>query len=141
METLLQGKSFVTGLDEQIVYDQLDGDDNAVWSLLLAAGYLKDLKPGTCRYAQNKDVYAAVTNLETLGMFEAMVKGWFKGSVRIVYNEFIKAMLSDNVRMMNKNQGSTCPGIYHDRVHAGCCLRRGSDHHDRHVAPLRLRNR
>ena len=38
-------------------------------------------------------------------MFEAMVKGWFKGSVRIVYNEFIKAMLSDNVRMMNKKSG------------------------------------
>ena len=41
MEMLLQGKSFVTELDEQIVYDQLDDDDNAVWSLLLAAGYLK----------------------------------------------------------------------------------------------------
>lgn len=44
MEELQQGKSFVTELDEQIVYDQLDGDDNAIWSLLLAAGYLKILK-------------------------------------------------------------------------------------------------
>ncbi len=105
METLLQGKSFVTGLDEQIVYDQLDGDDNAVWSLLLAAGYLKTLNLEYVGMHKTKMYTLAVTNLETLGMFEAMVKGWFKGSVRIVYNEFIKAMLSDNVRMMNKKSG------------------------------------
>ncbi len=101
METLLQGKSFVTELDEQIVYDQLDDDDNAVWSLLLAAGYLKTLNLEYVGVRKTKMYTLAVTNLETLGMFEAMVKGWFKGSVRIVYNEFIKAMLSDNVRMMN----------------------------------------
>lgn len=110
METLLQGKSFVTGLDEQIVYDQLDGDDNAVWSLLLAAGYLKTLNLEHVGMHKTKMYTLAVTNLETLGMFEAMVKGWFKGSVRIVYNEFIKAMLSDNVRMMNKKSGIDLSG-------------------------------
>ena len=30
-----------TEIDEQIVYDQLNGDERAVWSLLLASGYLK----------------------------------------------------------------------------------------------------
>ena len=34
-------------------------------------------------------------------MFRKMVKGWFGGDTEIVYNEFIKAMLNDNVRMMN----------------------------------------
>lgn len=101
METLLQGKSFVTELDEQIVYDQLDGDDNAVWSLLLAAGYLKILNLEYVGIRKTKTYTLTITNMETLGMFENMVKGWFRGSVRIVYNEFIKAMLNDNVRMMN----------------------------------------
>ena len=30
-----------------------------------------------------------------------MVKGWFRGGSRTACNEFIKAMLDDNVRMMN----------------------------------------
>lgn len=38
MEQLLQGESFVTELDEQVVFNQLGRDNNAVWSLLLAAG-------------------------------------------------------------------------------------------------------
>ncbi len=101
MEMLLQGKSFVTELDEQIVYDQLDDDDNAVWSLLLAAGYLKIVNLEYVGIRKTKTYTLTITNMETLGMFENMVKGWFKGSVRIVYNEFIKAMLNDNVRMMN----------------------------------------
>ncbi len=101
MEALLQGKSFVTELDEQIVYDQLDDDDNAVWSLLLAAGYLKIVNLEYVGIRKTKTYTLTITNMETLGMFENMVKGWFKGSVRIVYNEFIKAMLNDNVRMMN----------------------------------------
>ncbi len=95
------GKSFVTELDEQIVYDQLDDDDNAVWSLLLAAGYLKIVNLEYVGIRKTKTYTLTITNMETLGMFENMVKGWFKGSVRIVYNEFIKAMLNDNVRMMN----------------------------------------
>ncbi len=40
----MQGKSFRTELDEQIVFNQLDGDANAVWSILLATGYLKVLE-------------------------------------------------------------------------------------------------
>lgn len=101
MEDLLQGKSFMTELDEQIVYDQLDGDDNAIWSLLLAAGYLKILKLDHVGIRKKKVYTLTITNMETAGMFEDMVKGWFKGSAKTAYNEFIKALLNDNVRMMN----------------------------------------
>ncbi len=41
MEDLLKGESFHASIDEQLVYDQLDGNENAIWSLLLASGYLK----------------------------------------------------------------------------------------------------
>ena len=41
MEDLLKGESFHVSIDEQLVYDQLDGNENAIWSLLLASGYLK----------------------------------------------------------------------------------------------------
>ena len=41
MEELLQGRQIVVTFDEQIVFDQLGRNENAIWSLLLASGYLK----------------------------------------------------------------------------------------------------
>lgn len=41
-EILLRGESIYSPIDEQIVYNQLNGNERAVWSLLLASGYLKE---------------------------------------------------------------------------------------------------
>ena len=41
MEELLQGKEIVVNFDEQIIFEQLNQDENAIWSLVLASGYLK----------------------------------------------------------------------------------------------------
>lgn len=102
-ERLLSGKSIITRIDEQIVYNQLDLDENAIWSLLLASGYLKIVsreeqeKP----YGEWRQSYElAVTNLEVMIMFRGMVHGWFAVSASN-YNAFIKALLSDDLRAMN----------------------------------------
>ena len=42
-ELLLQGESIKSEIDEKIIYSQLDDDDEAIWTLLLASGYLKVL--------------------------------------------------------------------------------------------------
>ncbi len=41
MEDLLSGKTLRTQMDEQIVFSQLGRKESAVWSLLLAGGYLR----------------------------------------------------------------------------------------------------
>ena len=41
METLLKGECIETEIDEQIIFERLEEEDNALWSLLLASGYLK----------------------------------------------------------------------------------------------------
>ncbi|MDE7206044.1 MAG: PD-(D/E)XK nuclease domain-containing protein, partial [Lachnospiraceae bacterium] len=101
METLLQGKSFEAELDERIVFDQLDGSANAVWSLLLATGYLKVLDLKYVGERKRKVYTLALTNMEAECIFENMVKGWFGGNTETYYNEFINALLNDNVRKMN----------------------------------------
>ena len=40
-ESLLQGDAVIEEIDEQIIYNQLDDNDQAIWSLLLASGYLQ----------------------------------------------------------------------------------------------------
>lgn len=101
MEALIKGCSFKAAIDEQIVFNQLDGSANAVWSLLLATGYLKVLDVEVAGERKEELYTLTLTNMETLIMFENMVSGWFGGDTGIVYNEFINAMLCDNVRKMN----------------------------------------
>lgn len=108
MEDLLQGKSFEAEIDEKIVFDQLNGSADAVWSLLLATGYLKVLNVRTLEtdeegVGEEGDAWytLTITNLETKRMFRKMVKGWFKNDTEVYYNEFMKALLNDNVKKMN----------------------------------------
>ena len=41
MEELLNEQEIVVNFDEQIVFNQLDKNENAIWSLMVAAGYLR----------------------------------------------------------------------------------------------------
>ncbi len=109
VEELLQEKSIRVQMDEQIVFNQLTDNTNAVWSLLLATGYLKVLKTEMImrnneRNNENEgDVWYTLmlTNLEVKRMFRKMVKGWFASDTELYYNEFIKALLNDNIKKMN----------------------------------------
>ena len=102
-EQLLRGETITTEMDEQIVYDQLDQDEQAVWSLLVASGYLKvkRLQTYTTDYGEWKQEYELeITNFEVRVMFRNMVRKWFSGA-GIIYNDFIKALLMDDLRAMN----------------------------------------
>ena len=93
-ERLLMGETITCVVDEEIVYGELGQNAEAVWSLLLASGYLKSLDIQGDRYE------LALTNYETKKMFEKLVSGWF-GSERSNYNDFIKALLLGDVKAMN----------------------------------------
>ena len=102
-ENLMQGKSICAEIDEQIVYSQLDSDGQAVWSLLLAAGYLKvkQFNAYETEFGDWKEEYELeLTNFEVKTMFRGMVRRWF-GCVSSEYNDFIKALLVDDIRAMN----------------------------------------
>lgn len=102
-EILLQGGVIRTPVDEQIVFNQLNGNEEAVWSLLLASGYVKALSykrldllaPG-----EEQMYELTLTNYEVARMFEGMVRSWFS-TAKADYNDFIKAMLLGDIRAMN----------------------------------------
>lgn len=102
-ERLLQGDVITAEIDEQIVYDQLDDDEQAVWSLLLASGYLKvrNFQAYMSDFGEWKEEYQLeLTNFEVKVMFRNMIRKWFAGT-SCGYNDFIKALLTDDVRAMN----------------------------------------
>ena len=100
LEELLNGKQIIVNFDEQIIFGQLEQDENAVWSLLVASGYLKVEEIEYKGMTLEPWYHLAITNLETISMFSNMFKGWF-ATASANYNEFIKAMLVGNVKAMN----------------------------------------
>ncbi len=102
-ERLLQGGAVIEEIDEQIVYDQLDDNDQAIWSLLLASGYLKvkSLRKYISEFGDWKEEYELeLTNFEVRVMFRNIVRSWFAGASS-GYNDFVKALLLGNVKAMN----------------------------------------
>ena len=100
LEELLNGKQIIVNFDEQIIFGQLEQDENAVWSLLVASGYLKVEEIEYKGMTLEPWYHLAITNLETISMFSNMFKGWF-ATASANYNEFIKAMLGGDVKAMN----------------------------------------
>lgn len=98
-EDLLAGGQVTVEIDEEIVFNQLNEGDTAVWSLLLASGYLKvDKKP---EYEENDLYQVSFTNYEVMRMFRKIIKGWFCQQ-NTKYNDFVKALLIDDVDYMNQ---------------------------------------
>ena len=101
MEDLLQGKTLHTVIDEQIVFNQLDKRTEALWSLLLASGYLR---VDNVRFNEMTGEYEydlKLTNREVLQMFRQMIKEWFSKHTPD-YNAFIKALLTNDLDAMNE---------------------------------------
>lgn len=95
LEDLLQGETIWCEIDEEIVYNQLDEEEDAVWSLLLASGYIKVLRVEDGMYE------LALTNHEVERMFGRMIRGWFKKSSSY-YNGFVRALLRGDTEEMNE---------------------------------------
>ena len=115
MEELLQGREIVVNFDEQVVFEQLEQDENAIWSLMLASGYLKATEVEYRGILRDPWYHLMITNLETTAMFSSLFKGWFYQS-RSNYNQFVKALLNSDLDAMNyyMNQISMATFSYFD---------------------------
>ena len=102
-EELMKGNTIYSPIDEQVVYSQLNENESAIWSLLVASGYLKVVG---CANQDDSDYETeilyelAITNGEVMRMFYKMTREWF-GRARQQYNDFINAMLLNDLDAMN----------------------------------------
>ena len=102
LETLIRGEKINVIIDEQIVFSELDYSEDAVWSLMLASGYLKVISSEKLNLIRESDneYELAITNREILFMFRKMILRWFTPAKRET-NEFIKALINGDVESMN----------------------------------------
>ncbi|MBQ3165370.1 MAG: AAA family ATPase [Lachnospiraceae bacterium] len=102
-EALLKGEIISSPVEEQIVYSQLGDNEMAVWSLLLASGYLKVIeyeKQNQIPIGRKPNYKLMLTNGEVRRMFYSMVHDWFM-ETESDYNDFVLAMFCNDIEEMN----------------------------------------
>lgn len=100
MEILLKGGTIPALIDNEIVFNLINRNESGIYSLLLAAGYLKAEETPKESSGVRKKLMVSLTNLEVRHTFEDMIKRWFEGA-NVRYNDFIKALLQNDVKYMN----------------------------------------
>ena len=103
VEELINGSTINVPIDEQIVFSELDYSEDAVWSLMLASGYLKVVSSEELNLIRESDneYELALTNREILFMFKKMILRWFSPAKNET-NEFIKALITGDIESMNE---------------------------------------
>lgn len=97
LQCLIRGETLVKKVSENIDFEKLESDPDAIWSLLLASGYVTAEKvcgcePITCGLR--------ITNKETLFLYTGIVESWFR-TERTSYNAFCKALQVQDIDAMN----------------------------------------
>jgi hypothetical protein len=93
---LIEGGTIESEIDEQIVYNQLGKKKDAIWSLLLASGYLKVVSVDF----PTEQYELKITNYEVERMFRSMILDWFS-TEDDSYNDFVNALLKGDKKAMN----------------------------------------
>lgn len=105
LEQLIRGEEIEALIEKQMVYSDLDdkGVADRMWNLFLISGYLQC----TGENEKKKGLFKLkVPNKEIMSIFEQTVTEWFEASVvRPIFLEFIKALLTGNVRLMESHLG------------------------------------
>ena len=103
-EVLLEGKSIRCPIEEQVVYGALGDNEEAIWSLLVAAGYLKIIsyeKAEELNGEREPKYEVTLTNFEVKRMFSSMVRRWFY-QAEAEYSDFLMALLQGDLDAMNE---------------------------------------
>lgn len=98
IEQLMTGKPVHKIINEDITFQYLDGDENSLWSLLLAVGYIK--AENVVRRLGMIECDVSVTNEEVMGMFAYEIVSMFENGFSI-YPRFAEALLKHKIEELN----------------------------------------
>ena len=105
-EMLLTGRTILKRVDELVHFKRLYSSSDAVWSLLLATGYLRIERPG-----EELGTYElALTNYEVRQAFDGLVRDWFQDGSGS-YNDFVGALLGGDVDGMGDYLSDLAEGV------------------------------
>lgn len=99
IERLMAGEKVHKRINEGIMFQYLEGDENSLWSLLLAVGYIK--AENIVRSVEGIECDVSVTNREVMAMFKTEILGMFHNGWS-AYGRFAEALLAHKMELMNE---------------------------------------
>ena len=90
IEELIEGKKVHKVINENITFQYLGGDENSLWSLLLAVGYIK--AENVVKDNEWTECDVSVTNKEVMSMFRTQIIAMFSNG-NIAYENFTRALI------------------------------------------------
>ena len=105
VEELVNGGSITAPVHEDMVYADIEVNQDDIWSFLLFTGYLKLLE--TKQIVRKIHGTMVIPNQEVLSIYENTILDWFKESVKNVSREnLLNAVLSEDVGTLNQIVGT-----------------------------------
>ena len=96
LEKLVLGDSIEKLIDEQLSFQYLDNNPDALWNLLLMAGYLKP--SDSRRTDQGVLATLAIPNREVRNLYRQIIEQWLSNGYGVNwYNEFITSLLEGKI--------------------------------------------
>lgn len=99
IERLMAGEKVHKRINEGITFQYLEGDENSLWSLLLAVGYIK--AENIVRSVEGIECDVSVTNCEVMAMFKTEILGMFHNGWS-AYGRFAEALLAHKMELMSE---------------------------------------
>lgn len=99
IERLMAGEKVHKRINEGIMFQYLEGDENSLWSLLLAVGYIK--AENIVRSVEGIECDVSVTNREVMAMFKTEILGMFHNGWS-AYGRFAESLLAHKMELMNE---------------------------------------
>jgi hypothetical protein len=94
---LLQGKTIIEGLDNHIVYNNIEQNRAAIWTLLVMAGYLKIITSHIVM--DNIEYELALPNKEVQYFYKNIIQVWLSGDGSAQwYSNFLKDLLAGDLQ-------------------------------------------
>lgn len=90
IEQLMAGNIVHKKINENVSFQYLDGDENSLWSLLLAVGYIK--ADNVVKHGEITECDVSVTNQEVMEMFRYEILAMFENG-NAIYGDFVDALL------------------------------------------------
>ena len=105
VEELVNGGCVHARIFEDIVYADIDVNQESIWSFLMFTGYLKPIRAEQCGVFIYYDM--VIPNLEVKSIYQGTILQWFSDATRKTSRaDLLKALLSQNVEQVNEIVGT-----------------------------------
>ena len=103
LEALCSGGSIEAEISTDVAYSDLQSSGDAIYSVMVASGYLNAKKIDSGAYDEMYDV--SIPNTEMRYVFSKMIRDRLGSGTNAVLNRFVDSALSGDVESMEKNLG------------------------------------